>query len=416
MSHGCLFKQFDENMEESLIEQVETMRAQFAEVAPKDPSVINQFAWIISKVVNKQHESLGSVRCRQLLADYVKLDVERPSLLHSQILYAAIKVASAYADFHLVPFLKLWDLRNFRPEDCERQPNPKGRTFASLKERVAKAYMQSLLVRPDEVLPAEQIACLQSELNSNGYFVAKMVVSRIAEKDVRGRKLRFATLTSADGMQSSTEVHVLRANPLNQGNARGNYVVVGQVYDVLLRKREDSVAIGDAVLATQNVSDLFECETGYVEFVDEKQGMIHVYDSKSRHYVSQGQRINVQEGQFVRFLPFIPEKSKFKTAIIGNVCSDSEGIATFGMRDVRITQINREKGFCSWELLDMSKPIVEDGVAEPSYVRGFIGKAFLDKHHLPYPAIGANARILVFLKRGKDKVKRPHVVRVANAD
>lgn len=95
------------------------------------------------------------------LNDYLKLDVEKPSLLHSCVLQLAGKVAGKLTGkdkFNMLVFSRLWNLDNLRPEDFERFRAEDGKQYSSLAEKViqqvAKEAAASGNVREQErVLP-----------------------------------------------------------------------------------------------------------------------------------------------------------------------------------------------------------------------------------------------------------------------
>ena len=61
---------------------------------------------------------VSSVEMRQLLAQYLKLaDIEKPSLLHSLVLFQVVKYYSNFADFNFTALFRLWGPENLRQED-----------------------------------------------------------------------------------------------------------------------------------------------------------------------------------------------------------------------------------------------------------------------------------------------------------
>ena len=61
---------------------------------------------------------VSSLEMRQLLAQYLKLvDIEKPSLLHSLVLFQVVKYYSNFADFNFTAFFRLWGPENLRQED-----------------------------------------------------------------------------------------------------------------------------------------------------------------------------------------------------------------------------------------------------------------------------------------------------------
>ena len=178
-----------------------------------------------------------------------------------------------------------------------------------------------------------------------------------------------------------------------------------------------SYALLSSYLSSQRPSDLFPTEIGYIEHVDTEHSHMHIYDRHSRHFVAPVQRFSREkEGDFIRFIPIIPQNSKFKTAIIlATVPSSSEEVKNI-LREIRITTINKEKGYAAWELIDKSHPITEllsplqlsQGETSPSFTSGYINLG-----ELKSPSKGdLEGFALIYLKRGKDRQKRPHIAKI----
>lgn len=61
---------------------------------------------------------ISSLEMRQLLAQYLKLsEMEKPSLLHSLVLFLVVKYYSRFSDFNFTAFFRLWGPENLRHED-----------------------------------------------------------------------------------------------------------------------------------------------------------------------------------------------------------------------------------------------------------------------------------------------------------
>lgn len=405
---------------DNILQQLQNLRKLFAETAPTDSKIINDYAWVIAKCLHHNIEQIGSIECRWLLADYLKLNTERPSQLHSAILSAAIKVAKAYPEFRFAAFLQMWNINNFRPEDNERQKTNEGKSFPSLKERAVKALAHSVLLYPE-------YSSFPSLLISHGLSVLPMLVTRIKEATGKdGRKYRFVTLVSPEGIEVESIANTLLPSPLQPlPEGKRHYVNIGQLYNVLLQSKatnvpdESSLVLKEACLAQQKPQDLFPVETGYIESLDTTHGHMHTYDQHSRHFVAPIQRFSRETaGNFVRFIPVIPQASKFKTAIILTTIPDSAEEVQSILRDIRITFINKEKGYASWELLEKDHPITEllsplqlsQGETSPSFTNGFL---HLDDQ-LASSLTLSPYKALIYLKRGKDRQKRPHVAKLMN--
>lgn len=422
-------------MEESILSQLNNIRQLFAETAPADPQVCAHYGWIIVKALNAESENLGSDLCRQLLADYFKLPLERPSRLHSAILSAATKVASLYPEFRFIPFLRLWDLRNLRPEDYEpviAEHSQEGQsirsTLPSLFSRVAKAYSHARLLRPTEDLDAAQFACLQPAITQRGFLpMQPMIVARLKEAtNKEGRKFHFATLYTLDGREVECMANQLLPNPLFPLPAgKRHYANIGQLYEVQLRQKPDSseLSVVEAFLSQTKAFEVFPTAIGFIEGIDAKHGHMHIYDGYSRHFVAPVQRFSRETaGQFVRFVPVVPADSRFKTAIILGSEPVPEPSATGIVRTIRITAINTEKGYASWQLSDPSNPVVEQlsplqlsaGESSVSFTQGFLSLAAPPTHYSAHsinPMMpNTEHNVIIYLRRGKDGHKRPHII------
>ena len=73
--------------------------------------------WIIFRYLKRHYVDCGSVQARRALLNYLRLQNNRPSLLHSQMLNLAMAVSEKYQDFKFLPFLELWGVNNFTVDD-----------------------------------------------------------------------------------------------------------------------------------------------------------------------------------------------------------------------------------------------------------------------------------------------------------
>ncbi|MBQ0073866.1 MAG: hypothetical protein KBT34_06705 [Prevotella sp.] len=441
-------------MEDSLLSSLSQLRALFKDAAPTDAKTINDYAWLIAKTLLQHVTEIDALTARQLLADYIKLPVEKPSRLHSAILSAAIKVADKTNDFHFIPFLELWGPSNLREEDYVRQVIPStpsgpnaGKTFPSLAEKVVKAYAKARLLRPEEDSSEKSFNMLSPLFEMKGYDmeagclnIRRMLVTRIKEAvSKEGRKLIFVTLTSPEGINTECISSALVPHPLHPlPEGKRHYVNIGQMYDCILRHKksdatdptkEDTLTISDAYLSPSKPQDFFKEEFGYIESIDQQHSHMHIYDGHSRHFVAPILRFSKEQaGDFVRFIPIIPLASKFKSAIIIGKASvtDNDFIASPLIRQIKITSIYAEKHYASWTLTDESQPITEllspyqlsQGETSQSFTKGFI--SLTEDNLLPSYisdsketlSLSATYNAVIYLRRGKDGVKRPHVSKV----
>jgi len=80
-------------------------------------------------------ENVNLASVKRNLNEYLKLDVEKPSLLHTCILQLATKLAGQ-DKFSMLVFSRLWNLEYLRPEDFERYRSEDGKEYPSLAEKV----------------------------------------------------------------------------------------------------------------------------------------------------------------------------------------------------------------------------------------------------------------------------------------
>ena len=104
---------------------------------PNDLSLHENIGWELYRVGKSlfEAEKIDLYPAKQLLAEYMKLHNERPSLLHSLFLRFADKLLGNEG-FNLVAFLKLWDLHNLTQEDYQPYKADNGKTYPSIAEKV----------------------------------------------------------------------------------------------------------------------------------------------------------------------------------------------------------------------------------------------------------------------------------------
>lgn len=104
-----------------------------------DLSISNatSYGWVIYRYLKKELTSIPVSEMNEILTAYLSLPVERPSLLHSQILMIAENYLSynGHEQFDFLQFFKKWDPNNLRNEDLRtetREINGRNVTFRSL--------------------------------------------------------------------------------------------------------------------------------------------------------------------------------------------------------------------------------------------------------------------------------------------
>ena len=102
------------------------------------------FGWLTYYALKQT--DLGAANFRKiLLHQYLKLNLSRPSILHSRILGEAIKVEqSTPLLFRIRDFIKIWGLENLRSDDWEQFKTDDDKTIPSVVEKLITVYTKEL--------------------------------------------------------------------------------------------------------------------------------------------------------------------------------------------------------------------------------------------------------------------------------
>lgn len=82
------------------------------------------------------HYNMSILETKRMLLEYLKLDIEKPSELHSKML-SLVTSNNRYlgTDFNFTSFFKMWGINNLREEDWKRFRNKKGQYLDSTGEQ-----------------------------------------------------------------------------------------------------------------------------------------------------------------------------------------------------------------------------------------------------------------------------------------
>lgn len=348
-------------------------------------------AWSIFRYLQKNYKTMDSRQVRTLLATYMKLPVEKPSLIHSCILGIAVKISEQYADFRFPQFLQLWGYdAMLREEDRQRQTGKDGRSYLSLREKVERR-LQSYRLHHQEEGSGETVG------------IKTMYAVKVFCKEVNGKQRYFAKLVAPDGMELAADSHLFPCRP---------WEIQGRLYDVSLRtSKQGNDRADEIVVSKKPVEEAFPSAVGYLEGVDESHGHYHVYDFPSRHFVAEKPQMMLKRGDFVVFSPIIPAEDKFKSAAVIRTMPHDEGMEAFGTYSALVTYVNPADGYFRYKITS-EIPKTPEGTVAPE---GFASLASVSDSKLRSSmAVGNSVRLLLFLKRGKDGTKRNHVAEVTN--
>ena len=332
--------------------------------------------WKIYRYLQNNYKTIGSVTARTLLAAYMKLHVKRMSLVDSCMLGMAVKISETYGDFKLSKFLEAWGYDScLRAQDLQRQTGKDGRQYLSLKERVERALQSYRLHHPEEC-------------NGECEGIVSMYAAKVFEKEINGRKLRYVKLVATNGSELIADSHQFPCRPWEskQGNER----------------------VSEIVASAKRVDEAFSAEVGFVEFIDESHGHIHVYDSQSRHFVadkSAHTALKISVGNYVRFCPIIANGDHFKSAAIVSVMDKYEGRKAFGIYEAKVEYANVKDRYIRYSLESAIRYTPEGNIIKA----GFASTANLPEDVRNGMVQGSHVRLILFLKRGKDGMKHNYV-------
>lgn len=347
--------------------------------------------WKIYRYLQNNYKTMGSVMARTLLAAYMKLHVKRMSLIDSCMLGMAVKISETYVDFKLPKFLEAWGYDScLRAQDLQRQTGKDGRQYLSLKERVERALQSYRLHHPEEC---------KGECGG----VVSMYAAKVFEKEANGRKRRYVKLVATNGSELIADSHQFPCRP---------WEISGRMFDVLTRvSKQGNERVSDIVVSAKRVDEVFSTEVGYVEFVDESHGHIHVYDSQSRHFVAEKSAhtaLKISVGNYVRFCPIIANGDHFKSAAIVGVMDKYEGRKAFGIYEAKVEYANAKDRYIRYSIESAIRYTPEGNIIKA----GFASTANLPEDVRNGMVQGSHVRLILFLKRGKDGMKHNYVAEI----
>ena len=344
--------------------------------------------WKIYRYLQNNYKTIGSVTARTLLAAYMKLHVKRMSLVDSCMLGMAVKISETYGDFKLSKFLEAWGYDScLRAQDLQRQTGKDGRQYLSLKERVERALQSYRLHHPEEC-------------NGECEGIVSMYAAKVFEKEINGRKLRYVKLVATNGSELIADSHQFPCRP---------WEISGRLFDVLTRvSKQGNERVSEIVASAKRVDEAFSAEVGFVEFIDESHGHIHVYDSQSRHFVadkSAHTALKISVGNYVRFCPITANGDHFKSAAIVSVMDKYEGRKAFGIYEAKVEYANVKDRYIRYSLESAIRYTPEGNIIKA----GFASTANLPEDVRNGMVQGSHVRLILFLKRGKDGMKHNYV-------
>lgn len=145
------------------------------------------FGWLIFYNLKNTPVNDAAKR-KQLLHYYLKLELQRPELLHSLILGEAVKVEkNTPLQFRIRDFMNLWGWDNLRQDDWVQYQTDNGNTVTSLVEKLISVYAKE--VKTDNVKSPDEFNILVDEAlakfpnNQNMPLYKATVLMSLGKKD-----------------------------------------------------------------------------------------------------------------------------------------------------------------------------------------------------------------------------------------
>lgn len=101
------------------------------------------YGWVIYRYIKAEEDSLSSVQVRRFLRDYMNLENERPSMVHSMILNFALNYSKAHKDFKFYTFFLMWNPSNLRYEDLHDATSSNDNHIPSLISRICREFVNT---------------------------------------------------------------------------------------------------------------------------------------------------------------------------------------------------------------------------------------------------------------------------------
>ncbi|MCQ2229763.1 MAG: hypothetical protein MJZ13_08485 [Bacteroidales bacterium] len=102
---------------------------------PLDKKLHDSYGQLIYYYLREGLRTMGGETAQEVLNEYIKLENERPSSIHSSIANMASHVCAEYPEVKLLPFIKAWGINNLTQEDL-KPVQLTDRTIAPLSQRL----------------------------------------------------------------------------------------------------------------------------------------------------------------------------------------------------------------------------------------------------------------------------------------
>ncbi len=237
---------------------------------------------LASNFLKQKPPNPGAVK--NFLNRYLKLNVEKPSMLHSNILNLSDKLAKD-GNLDMATFSRMWDLNNFRVEDYERYETDDGKSFSSLVEKV--------------LLHATKHALNKKKLDELRYLEPYLKPLLDSFPDNLWLKLNYARmLTAFERNQEAVSFGIEVAK--NKPNDFWTWDLLGEIHHSISIDLEFSCYC-KALLCSTDINFTFKVKIKLAEILiqrNELEAAKHELESIIQYKTQHSQKISEQLAQF----------------------------------------------------------------------------------------------------------------------
>jgi hypothetical protein len=238
---------------------------------------------IASNFLKQEPPNTGAVK--NFLSRYLKLNIEKPSMLHSSILNLADKLAKGgYLD--MATFGRMWDLNNFRAEDYDRYETEDGKSFSSLVEKV--------------LLHATKYAVNKQNIEGLHYLEPYLKPALDMFPDNLWLKLNYARMLTALGRNQEAinfGIEVVKS----KSNDFWTWDLLGEIYHSIATDIEFSCYC-KALLCSKDINFTSKVKIKLAEMLiqrNELEAAKHELEQIIQYKTQNGQKIPAQLSQFL---------------------------------------------------------------------------------------------------------------------
>ncbi|MBV5321395.1 MAG: hypothetical protein JZU62_06895 [Sulfuricurvum sp.] len=194
-------------------------KAKYEGILNKDS--FDAYGWAIYRYIKASESTLEVEGIKKLLFEYLKLENERPSLLHSVVLQFVVHYVATHKDFDIFKFFQIWGSKNLRHEDIHDQYESKTDEFLMSAGLLIKSEAKG------KIYPSLLKKLLKTTVNSHYPFDINYLIDAVEDKAIIVEPIRetyFWKIFSAHKENKVSELwHLFDSYATNFSNYKGSH-------------------------------------------------------------------------------------------------------------------------------------------------------------------------------------------------